>query len=92
MWGGEQPMRQAIDKTAIQQGTLINRDFLMAIQGFDNITTSINPDGSINQITENGDLKTIKFQNGEIISILFGEKPITKTITVANNQILEVLS
>lgn len=85
-------MREIIDKTSTQKGTLINRDLLMALQGFDNITTTINPDGSIQQIGGDGNLKLIKFQNGKIIAKFAGSKIITKTITITDNQILEVLS
>lgn len=85
-------MREAIDKTATQQGTKINRDFLMGIQGFDNTTTNILPNGSIQQLTGDGNLKTVTFENGKIISKFIGQKTITKIITVTDNQILEVLS
>lgn len=76
-------MRDAIDKTSTQSGTLINRSFLMGIQGFDNLTTVLNPGRSITQTNANGEVKTISFNEGMIVKFV-GEKTITKKITIEN--------
>ena len=92
MWGDD-IMREFIDETTEKEGTPINRDNLMAIQGFEtkntNIVegengsytiTEINPENNhklTTTITENEDETTT------IVEIFAGEKTITKTTIVS---------
>ena len=90
MWGSY--MREFIDNQ-----TPLNRDNMMALQGFDNIETNI--DGNvIVQNTDSGTLTTTinKNEDGsvEIVEVFIGEKTITKTTTINadGDFISEVLS
>lgn len=75
-------MRECIDKTAEKKGTPVNRDLLMAIQGFDAKTTTFNDDGSITETNGLGHTKTTTFNDdGSITETFVGEKTITKTTT-----------
>ena len=75
-------MIEAIDKTAEENGTNINRAFLMAMQGFQAQTTVFNSDGSITETNGLGQTKTTTFNaDGTITETFVGEKPITKTTT-----------
>lgn len=72
-------MRDFIDKTSTESGTPINRDNLMAIQGFDASTTKFNSDGSIVETNSLGHTLTTTFSNGNIIEKFVGNKTITLT-------------
>ena len=87
-------MIEAIDKTAEENGTSINRAFLMAMQGFQAQTTVFNEDGSITETNGLGQTKTTVFNpDGTITETFVGEYPITKTITFnADGSISEVIS
>ena len=87
-------MIEAIDKTATENGTDINRAFLMAIQGFQAQTTVFNPDGSITETNGLGQTKTTIFNaNGSITETFTGDKTITKTTTFnSDGSISEVIS
>ena len=80
-----------IDKTSEQNGTPLNRENMMAVQGFENNNATIveNDDGSITiteinndnhrlivDIIENDDNSTT------VIETFVGEKTITKTTTI----------
>jgi archaeosine-15-forming tRNA-guanine transglycosylase len=81
-----------IDKTSEQNGTPINRENMMAIQGFIGITTEKQADGSILQTNANGHtLVTKKNTDGSITQTFTGEKVITKKITISNGKITEVV-
>jgi hypothetical protein len=87
-------MREFIDKTSEKSGTPINRDYLMAIQGFDGSTISINNDGTV--ITETNSLGhtlvTTINDDGSIDVEFRGERLIRKKITFGqNNEIEEVI-
>lgn len=82
-----------IDKTSEQNGTPINRDNMMAIQGFIGMTTEKQSDGSILQTNANGHtLVTKKNIDGSITQTFTGEKVITKTIKKEDGKIVEVIS
>lgn len=82
-----------IDKTSERSGTPINRENMMAIQGFIGMTTEKQEDGSILQTYADGHtLLTFKNPNGSITQTFTGEKVITKTITKSGNIISEVIS
>lgn len=83
-----------IDKTSEQDGTPINRENLMAIQGFQANTTKFNADGSITETNAEGHTLTTTFNDGGSITETFvGEKKITKTTTFnADGNISEVIS
>lgn len=86
-------MRDFIDKTPLKNGTPINRDYLMAIQGFDAITYTFNDDGSITEENKLGEKKTTNFVNDYTIEEKFeGEFTLTKRITFnSDNEIVEEL-
>ena len=83
-----------IDKTSEQNGTPINRENLMAIQGFFANTTVFNNDGSITETNSKSEKLTTKFNaDGSITETFVGEKTITKTTKFnANGSISEVIS
>lgn len=83
-----------IDKTSEQNGTPINRENLMAIQGFIAKTTVFNVDGSITETNGKGETLTTTFPGkNTVIEIFVGEKTITKTTTFnADGSIAEVIS
>lgn len=83
-----------IDKTNEQAGTPINRENLMAIQGFQSQTTIFNDDGSITQTNgANQTLTTIFNDDGSVTEIFMGDKTITKTTTFNDDgSISEVIS
>lgn len=85
-------MIEFIDKTSEQEGTPINRDNLMAMQGFIGMTTEKLADGSILQTNADGHtLLTVKNIDGSITQTFTGEKVIMKTITKQGNKIVEVI-
>ena len=80
-----------IDKTTEQSGTPINRDNMMAMQGFENNNVDIveNEDGSytVTEVNNNNNTLTvnaIENEDGSIIVVetFVGEKTITKTTTI----------
>lgn len=79
-----------IDKTSEQNGTPINRENLMALQGFENHDVNIVENGNTTTITEtNNDghtLTTVVTENTDgsttIVETFVGEKTITKTTTI----------
>ena len=82
-----------IDKTNEQDGTPINRENLMAIQGFIANNTIFNADGSITETNSKGEVLTTVFnEDGSITEIFMGEKTITKTTSFSGNTISEVIS
>lgn len=82
-----------IDKTSEQEGTPINRDNLMAMQGFIANNTIFNADGSITGTNSKGEVLTTVFnEDGSITEIFMGEKTITKTTSFSGNTISEVIS
>ena len=88
-------MKEFIDKTIEQNGTAINRESMMAIQGFQAKTTTIHALGQrIDEVDDYGHTLTTKITTSEIIETFTGEKTITKTTTFdyVNNKILEVIS
>jgi diaminopimelate epimerase len=94
MRGGLSDMKDFIDKTTARSGTKINREALMAIQGFEPKTTVFNADGSITETNGNGEkLITIFNSNGTITERFVGVNTLTKTTTFnADGSIGEVIS
>lgn len=94
IFAGNKKMREFIDKTSEIQGTPLNRDYMMAIQGFDAIQTVFNDDGSIVETNSLGETKTTKFNDdGTITETFVGEKTLVKTIHFeSDGNIREVLS
>lgn len=85
-------MIEFIDKTSEQNGTPVNRENLMAIQGFVGMTTEKLSNGDILQTNSKGEtLLTHKNTDGSITQTFTGEKVITKTITKQNGKIVEVI-
>ena len=86
-----------IDKTTEQNGTPINRENLMAMQGFIANNTVFNADGSITETNGKGEVLTTVFNNDGSITETFvgvvGTKTITKTITFnSDGSITEVIA
>ena len=75
-------------------GTAINREHLMAIQGFNAKTTVFNSNGSITETNSKGETLTITFNsNGSITEVFKGSKTITKTTSFGSDgKITEVIS
>ena len=90
MWGGIDTLKDFIDKTSEQNGTPINRENMMAMQGFENHDVSIVENGNTTTITErnndNHTLTTVVTENADgsttIVETFVGEKTITKTTTI----------
>lgn len=75
-------MKDFIDKTSEQSGTPINRENMMAIQGFEAQTTVFNQDGSITETNADGHVKTTVFNSdGTILETFVGQKTISKRTT-----------
>lgn len=83
-----------VDKTSEQNGTPINRENLMAMQGFVATNTVFNADGSITETNGKGETLTTVFNaDGSITETFVGEKTITKTTTFnVDGSISEVIS
>ena len=75
-------------------GTPINRDTLMAMQGFHAKTTVFNSNGSITETNGKGETLTTTFNsNGSITETFVGSKTITKTTSFGSDgKITEVIS
>lgn len=100
MWGGKSKLKDFIDKASGVTGTPINRENLMAIQGF--ISTKTLPPTKnelgeeqiiqINTETNEQLITTFKL-NGQIEEKFIGQKTITKTTTFNDDgSITEVIS
>lgn len=90
-------MKDFIDKTTTQDGTLINRNALMAVQGFIAVSTSISDNGNkIIETNADGHTLTTTFNaDGSIVEQFVGTRgiTITKTITFnANGNVEEAIS
>ena len=69
-----------IDKTATNSGTPLNRENMMAIQGFIGVKTQILDDGTIIETNSKGQTKTTTFEeDGSIKEVFVADKTITKT-------------
>ena len=84
-------MIEFIDKTSEQSGTPINRENMMAMQGFENNNVDIveNEDGSytVTEVNNNNDTLTVNMIENEdgsitVVETFVGEKTITKTTTI----------
>lgn len=84
-------MIEFIDKTATQNGTLINRERLMGVQGYQ-AQTVVFDGNTIISTNKDGQVETTTFQGNQIIKTFTGEKTIT-TITTFNESgyVTEVL-
>lgn len=87
-------MIEFIDKTSERNGTPVNRENLMALQGFIAKDTIFNTDGSITERNSKGEVLTTIFNaDGSITQTFVGEKTITKTTTFnVDGNISEVIS
>lgn len=85
-------MKDFIDKTNNVAGTPINRESMMAVQGFIGNTVSFSG-GNIVETNADGHTKTVVFNDdGSITEIFTGEKTITKTTIFEGDTIREVIS
>lgn len=87
-------MKDFIDKTDGVSGTLINRDALMAIQGFEATKTVFNSNGTIVETNSDGHTLTTTFNSdGSITEVFKGTKTITKKTTFGTDgSITEAIS
>ena len=87
-------MKDFIDKTSQQSGTPINRENMMAMQGFIKSDIVFNSNGSIIDTNSKGETLTTEFNSdGSITETLAGEKTIIKTTKFnSNGSISEVIS
>lgn len=87
-------MIEFIDETAEKEGTPLNRTTLMGVQGFSPSVTTFNDDGSITEISPNGNTLITKFNaDGSVTEMFTGEKTITKTTYFdENGNVREVIS
>lgn len=67
---------------AVVSGTPVNRNTLMALQGFVAKTTRFDDDGSFVETNGAGHTKTTAYNNGSIIETFVGETTITKETTI----------
>lgn len=75
-------MVEFVDKTSEADGTPLNRLNMMAVQGFQGVSTVFNANGSIIETNADGHTLTTTFNsNGSITERFVGEKTITKTTT-----------
>ena len=74
-------MRDFIDKTTSAGGTPLNRDNMMAIQGFDGKTVEFTEDSIVETNSKGHKLTTTFNADGTITEKFVGEKTITKNIT-----------
>ena len=88
-------MIEFIDKSSENEGTPLNRANLMAMQGFQTLTTTFSADmKTIIETDVNGYIKTTVFNDdGTVTETFRGEKTLTKTTTFnADGSITEVVS
>lgn len=89
MWGVD-IMKEFIDETSEKLGTDINRENMMAIQGYQNENVTFG--NAIVKTNDKNETETITFSNNKIIKKFVGEKTITQTITFTNNGYKKELS
>ena len=79
-----------IDKTTEQDGTPINRENMMAIQGYQNEDVTFG--NTITKTNDKGETETITFLDNKIIKQFVGEKTITQTVTFTDSGYTKELS
>lgn len=85
-------MKEFIDKTSEQDGTDINRENLMAMQGFVK-NDIVFENGKIIETNGKGEKLTTEVSGNQIIETFVGKKTITKTTTFKmDGNISEVIS
>ena len=78
------------DKTSEENGTPINRQNLMAIQGYQGEVVTFG--NTIVKTNDKNETETITFSENQIIKQFVGEKTITQTITFSANGYTKELS
>ena len=85
-------MIEFVDKTPEQNGTMINRRNMMAIQGFVASTITFGLDGSVIERNAEGHTLTTFFnEDGSITERFEGEKVITKTTSFSQDGSVRVV-
>ena len=85
-------MREFIDEIeGVEEGTDINRENLMAMQGYQRETVIFEADRII-KTNEKNETETSTFADNKIIKRFSGEKTITQTITFNENGYVKELS
>lgn len=79
-----------IDKTSEQSGTPINRENLMAMQGYQDEVVTFGD--TIVKTNDKGEKETITFSGNQIIKQFVGEKNIIQIITFTDNGYTKELS
>lgn len=87
-------MIEFIDKTSEQDGTLLNRKNMMAMQGFVSNVTSATEQGIVIENTESGETITMTPLNaqGKCFTTIQGKKTLTKTSSFTPTGIAKELS
>lgn len=84
-------MKEFIDNTSTQKGTMLSRSSFMAMQGFVEQTTTFNSDGSITETNKYGETLTTTFNaDGSITEIFVGKKGIRKITTFNSDGSIKV--
>lgn len=89
MWGVD-IMREFVDETTEKEGTHINRQNLMAIQGYQAEVVTFG--NTIIKTNDKNETETITFGENQIIKQFVGEKTITQTISFSENGYTKELS
>ncbi len=80
MRGGKRKLIEFIDKTTTIAGTSIDRQALMAIQGFITETTAYTANGVTRTNSLGQTLTTVVNSDGSVTETFTGDKTITRTI------------
>lgn len=92
LWRGEQSMRDAIDKTSQQSGTLINRAFLMGIQDFVGVEITFgNGKMTVNNDTGEKIEYTYNTNENSVTKTMIGDKRLSLTLRYNNDRISGVI-
>ena len=82
-------MKDFIDKTSEQQGTAINREAMMALQGFQGKNVVFGENYIIETNSDGHTLTTTFNDDGSITDVFVGEKTITLNTIFENNQLMQ---
>lgn len=82
MWGVDK-MREFVDETTEKEGTDINRENMMALQGYQKEDVTFGD--TITKTNDKGETETITFSENKIVKKFVGEKTITQTIAFTEN-------
>ena len=82
-------VKEFIDKTSEQQGTALNREAMMALQGFQGKSVVFGENYIIETNSDGHTLTTTFNEDGSVTEVFVGEKTITLNTTFENNEITQ---